>query len=383
MAREGVDQRLEWLDGQRRKDTEALDRLEQRLAALEGQDAKFQRQTQDLASEVARLAALAARINQFDDALTKHRQEVSRQLHSAEEARSGKEKTLEQARKRDQGELVQAIQELKQELVQLDEIREESKARREEEKRISRAVDGLAKRADELKTRDDDRVRWMASSDEGRKQDLKRVSDLQVEASDLRTRYDSFRGTLDTVEDRLRRIEVRLGEMTAGESERHEAMTLWMEQQQLRTVEFERQTKDWGRHFEAFEKMAGELERRMLAYEETHRALRQQRDDLGNLTERLERRIIEVSEMQRLGEDRLKQEWAAFQADDQKRWNTDKLSRDELWRDHNRLHEKLVKDLQAIDESLHAALETLGELGAVTEQRVVDLLALVRGWASE
>jgi DNA repair exonuclease SbcCD ATPase subunit len=383
MAREGVDQRLEWLDGQRRKDTEALDRLEQRLAALEEQDAKSVRQTQDLASEVSRLAALAARINQFDDALTKHRQEVSRQLHSAEEARSAKEKTLEQARKRDQGELAQAIQELKKELVQLDEIREDSKARREEEKRISRAVDALAKRADELKTRDDDRVRWMASSDEGRKQDLKRVSDLQVEATDLRTRYDSFRGIVDTVEDRLRRIEVRLGEMTAGESERHEAMTLWMEQQHLRTVEFERQTKDWGRHFETFEKMAGELERRMLAYEETHRALRQQRDDLSNLTERLERRIIEVSEMQRLGEDRIKQEWASFQADDQKRWNTDKLSRDELWRDHNRLHEKVAKDLQALDESLRGALETLGELGAVTEQRVVDLLALVRGWASE
>lgn len=383
MEREGVDQRLEWLDGQRRKDTAALDRLEQRLAGLEEQDGKSVRQMQELASEVARLAALATRINQFDDALTKHRQEVSRQLHSAEEARSGKEKTLEQARKRDQGEVALGIQELKKELVQLDEIREEFKARREEEKRISRAVDALAKKSEELETRDEDRARWIVSSEDGRRQDLKRVTDLQVEATDVRTRYDAVRGTLDTVEDRLRRIEVRLGEMGAGDSERHEAMALWMEQQHLRTVDFERQTKDWGRHFEAFEKMADELERRMLAYEETHRGLRQQRDDLSSLTERLERRITEVGEMQRLMEDRLKQEWGAFQADDQKRWNTDKLSRDELWRDHNRLHEKLVKDLQSLDESFHAAFDTLGELGAATQQRIVELLALVRGWASE
>lgn len=383
MERLGVDQRLEWLDEQRRKDTAALDRLEQRLAALEDQAAKGARQGQELASEVARLAALATRINQFDDALTKHRQEVSRQLQAAEEVRTGKEKAHEQARKRDQGELAESIQELKAELGLLDEIREDFKARREEEKRISRAVDSLGKKADELGSRDEDRARWILSAEEGRRQDLKRVTDLQVEVTDLRTRFDAARGTLDTVEDRLRRIEVRLGEMAAGESERHEAMGLWMEQQSLRAVDFERTTKDWGRRFEAFEKMASDLEGRMLAYEETYRAIRQQRDELGGLLERLERRITEVGEMHRLTEDRLKQEWTTFQGDDQKRWNTFKLGQDETWRDHTRLHEKLAKDLKTLEESLQAAIQTLGELTGATQQRLLELVALVRGWIPE
>jgi predicted RNase H-like nuclease (RuvC/YqgF family) len=383
VERVGVDQRLEWLDEQRRKDAAALERLERRLGGLEDQAAKGARQAQELASEVARLAALAARISQFDDALTKHRQEVSRQLHSAEETRTTKEKALEQARRRDQSELGASIQELKAELKILDEIREDFKARREEEKRISRAVDGLAKKAEKLESRDEDRGRWILSSEEGRKQDLKRVTDLQVEVTDVRSRLDAARGTLDTVEDRLRRAEVRLSEMTAGESERHEAMALWMEQQHLRVVDFERTTKEWGRRFESFEKMAGELERRMLAYDETYRALRQQREELNALMERLERRITEVGEMQRLMEDRIKQEWATFQGDDQKRWNTYKLSQDELWRDHSRLHERLTKDLQAFDETLHNAVATLGELTGATQKRLLDLLALVRGWSPE
>jgi len=378
VERVGVDQRLEWLDEQRRKDTAALDRLEQRLIGLEEQAAKGARQAQEIASEVARLAALATRINQFDDALTKHRQEVSRQLHSAEETRSGKEKSQEQARKRDQGEVTSSIQELKSELSLLDEIREDFKARREEEKRISRAVDTLAKKAEKLETRDEDRARWILSSEDGRKQDLKRVTDLQVEVTDLRSRLDAARGTLDTVEDRMRRAEVRIAEMTAGESERHEAMALWMDQQHLRVVDFERTTKDWGRHFEAFEKMAAELERRMLTYEETYRALRQQREELNGLMERLERRITEVGEMQRLSEDRFKHEWSTFQADDQRRWNTYKLSRDQVWREHDRHHEKLGKDL----ESLDAALGTLRELGGATQERLLALIALFREWTS-
>lgn len=383
MKADGVEQRLEWLDDQRRKDTAALDRLEQRLAALEDQASKGFRQSQEMASEIARLAALAARIHQFDDALTKHRQEVSRQLQSSEEVRSSKEKSLEQARKRDEGELSQAIEELKTELSVLDEIRDAFDARREEEKRISRLIDGLTKRVDDLQARSEDQLRRLSSSEESRKQDLKRVADLQAESTELRTRFDSSRGAFDTVEDRLRRIEVRISEITAGESERHEAMGLWMDQQQLRVVDFERSAKEWARRFDAFEKMASELEQRMLVYEETYRAIRQQREELGELMERLERRITEVGEMQRLTEDRLRQEWAAFQADDQKRWNTDKLGRDEVWRDHHRLHERMGKDLQAVDESLRAALETLGELSGVSQQRVLELLALVREWAAE
>lgn len=383
MKADGVDQRLEWLDGQRRKDTAAIDRLEQRLAALEEQASKGARQSQELASEVARLASLAGRIHQFDDALTKHRQEVSRQLQTSEETRSAKEKGLEQARRRDEGELSHAIEELKQEISVLDEFRGVFDARREEEKRISRLIDGLAKRVDDVAARSEDQGRRIASSEESHKQDLKRVTDLQVEATELRGRIDATRGTLDTVEDRLRRIEIRIGEMTAGESERHEAMALWMDQQQLRVVDFERSAKDWGRRFDAFEKMAADLEERTKVYEETYRAIRQQRGELDELMQRLERRITEVGEVQRLAEDRLKQEWTAFQADDQKRWNTDKLARDELWREHHRLHEKLVKDLQTVDEGLRASLETLGELGSASQQRVLDLLALVREWAAK
>lgn len=383
MKPEQADKRLEWLDDQRRKDAEKMQRLDQRLAGLEETLAKQGRQLQDLAGESARLSALAARISQFDDALAKHRQEVSRLLESAEGARSDKEKMLEQARKRDQADLSKSVAEIRAELNLLDEVRQAFDVRREEEIRLSRTMDGVSKSVDDLRAKDEDRGRWMSSFEEARKQDARRVAELQAEATELRSRLDTTRGTIDTVEDRLRRLEVRLSEISAGEAERREAQSLWVEQQNLRQVDFERTSKEWGKRFEAFEKMARDLEERMVAYEETYRALRQQREDLDDVMQRLERRITEVSEIQRLAEDRFRQEWSAFQADDQKRWNTYKLARDELWREHNRLHDRMATELEGLNAGMDSALRSLADLTSNTQQRMATFLALLREWTSE
>ncbi len=383
MKPEQAEHRLDWLDEQRRKDAERIQRLEQRLAMLEESTAKSASQVKELAAENARLSALAARISQFDEALSRHRQEVARLLDEAENTRSSKEKLLEQARKRDQADVARSIAQLQDDLHGLAELRHVLEARREEEVRLTRTLDGLAKGLDDLRARQDDQTRWMTSFEEARKQEGKRIAELQGDLTDLRLRLEATRGAVDTVEDRVRRLEVRTAEISAGEAERREALTVWMEQQNLRQVEFEREAKEQSRRFEAFEKMALELEQRMIAYDETYRGLRQQREELDALLERLERRIGEISEMQRLAEDRARQEWAAFLADEQKRWNTERLTRDEQWREHTRLHERLAADIESLNTGMETALRSLAELSGSTQQRLSVLLALLRDWAAE
>jgi hypothetical protein len=148
---------------------------------------------------------------------------------------------------------------------------------------------------------------------------------------------------LDALKDGSRSLDVRVSELISAESERSEGQARWIERQELSNVEFENVWKKWGRRFEAIEQQADAFDDRLAAYEEMHRALKQMRTELGELMERLERRITEVSEMQRLSDNRMKHEWSSFQAEDLKRWNTYKLTGDELWREHNRLHETEYK----------------------------------------
>ncbi len=382
MESEQVDKKLAWLDEQQRKAADVAGGLENRLAAIEGGLAKQARQSQELTSDVARLAALAARISQFDEVVNRHRQEVARLLEAAEENRSEKERQLDAMRRGDQEELSKMLAKIKVQIGELEETSRMLEGRREEELRIVRTVDTLAKQLEVVIGTEEDRERLLASWEDGRRQDAKRLNDYETQLTELRVRIETLRGSLDAVEDRTRRSETRLADTSAGEAERKQAQELWLEQQGLRLVGFEREWREWEQRFEAFEKQAADLDERVVAYEETYRGLKQLRLELEQMMEHVERRLTEITEIQRLGEERLKEGWAAFQADDQKRWNSFKLATDEQWREHRRQHEKIASTLEGIDARLDAVDHHTQDLLESSEQRIIDLLATVRDWAS-
>jgi chromosome segregation ATPase len=371
------------MDEQRRKDAETINRLQESLTVAQDKINTQESQIQELSSEVARLAALASRINQFDETLTKHRQEVSRQLEGFEDRRMERERSYEEMRRADQQTLSNQMEEAKEAISQLEEVRTLIQDRKEEELRLAHELDDLTDNLEKLKKLNEDRSRTMISIQEGRKQDSKRIGDVQAELTELRKKSDTLRGSLDSVEDRTRRLEVKTSEISAAENERREAQNLWMEQQGLKIVGFEKGWKDWEKRFDSFEARAQELDERMQAYEETYRALKQMRQDVDDLLERLERRINEVGEMQRLAEDRLKQEWATFQADDQKRWNTYKLTSDEQWREHDRLHDKMGTQLKVLDENSSEAIRIAVEMRENDKARLAELMAMIRDWSAD
>lgn len=101
------------------------------------------------------------------------------------------------------------------------------------------------------------------------------------------------------------------------------------------------------------------------------------------MLDRLERRITEIGEVQRIAEDRIKSDWLVFQADDMKRWNTYQLTYDEQWREHERLHEKLKHDFGEMSQDLVEGLADLDKLSEKSRRQVMDLASIVREWAAE
>ena len=119
---EQLENRLVWLDENRRKDAEAIVRVRERVDALEETRAKSASQLKEVMSEITRLAALAGRINQFDEALAKHRVEVSRHIEQSEKRRSEKEARQEDIRKRDQAATAKELASLRTGLSRVDEL---------------------------------------------------------------------------------------------------------------------------------------------------------------------------------------------------------------------------------------------------------------------
>ena len=375
-----VEKRIDWIDEQRLKDAELLNRLNDQVTSQQKTIEQCERIIKEQVSEITRLSAISAKISEFNETIAQHRKEVSRQLKDAEELRTKKEKSLEEIRKSDLKEISKSIDELQRQISAMDKIQESLEARKEEEIRITRKVDSLSKQLEDFSNREQDRIRSMSSMEETIKIETKRVTDLQSDATELRKWVDTLRGLMDTSQDRTRKAETILAELASSANERREAQILWMEQQALRLADFEREWGNWAERFEKFEDLAAELDERMKAYEETYRNLKVLQKDLDDVIQRLERRITEVSELQRLAEDRFRQEWSTFQADDQKRWNSYKLTTDERWKEHDRLHSKLETEGRISEGRVSEIADSYLEFRQDFQERMTTMASLIREW---
>jgi len=180
--------------------------------------------------------------------------------------------------------------------------------------------------------------------------------------------------------DTLRKVETRLADFQATESERRQAQVAFIEKQNMLNVDRERTWKEWQTRFEQIDAVSTNLDTQLQALDATHRAIKRAQEGFEEITQRFERRINEITEMQRLSEDRFRQEWVGFRADDQKRWTNYTLSQDELQREAGRQSEKLTERLSLIEESTQEVKDALVQSSEQTLKRMQGLMALAREW---
>jgi len=380
---EQTDKRLTWLDEQRRRDNEEIGRVGERLEGLEQELRRLADQIQILAGDQSRTAAQATKASQLDETMGQHRLEINGLIEAAEQRRIARERQLEELRKAAERQTAETIDGIRLELKANKDLRDSLDARRKEELRISRALDNLTKRIESLGRDFEERNRQTASLQEGRRQDAQRITELESRAAEQHKKSESLIGHQQVSEDQSRRLQTKLAELETSEGELRQSQTLWTEQQAVRQAEFERNWKAHEKRFDTFAEHAEGLEERIAAFGETHRELKRLEADLTDVIARLERRIEEVGEIQRLGEARFKEEWAGQQADDHKRWSAFKLEAEEARRDHERLHQKLSDDLRSAQEDISEALAGLEQLSRSGQQRLDETLGMLREWAAD
>ncbi len=374
---------VDWLDSERRKDKQEITALQERLAALATDNGTLARRVQQLESQLTTATTQLQRTVKVDEILDGYRKEMARQVDELEKRRVEAAREDERLRKVEREGLNKSLGEVRKGLETLPRFERELEARKEEEARLARLAAELQKRVGEFNKHVDDRNRAVTLVEEGRRQDAKRIADLQAELSEMRRRVDENRGKLEIVEDVARRAEARIIEVVQAEVERRQAQTQWMESQSIRHTEQERTWVELRAKVEAAVETMDEYARRVNQYAEANREIVRASADLRQASELLERRVNEVSEIQRLSEDRMRQDWAAFMADDQKRWTTHMLLRDEQWREHDRASAKQSERVDTLEEQMGEAVDTMHHLRELDANRLQTLLNVLREMAAE
>jgi DNA repair exonuclease SbcCD ATPase subunit len=271
---------------------------------------------------------------------------------------------------------------IRKELESIPELKRSMKSRVEEESRLSRMIDEVRARLDVLRRSDEEYTRTYRLLDDGRRQDAKRMTDLQGEVSALRKRVDEDRGRIELLSNTARKIETRVNEFSTVETERREAIDSFLEKQALYQVERERVWKEWQARFEAIEAQTANVESNLQTLDATHRSVKRSQQTVDDLAQKIERRINEITEIQRLAEERFRQEWVTFKADDQKRWTNYTLTLEEQRNESSRQHEKLAEKMDHMDDTVLEIQDLIQQINEQEEKRLQSLLALAHEWVS-
>lgn len=380
---EQLEKRLEWLEDERRKDKLLVATLQDRLANLEEKTQPIDQRFKELEGEVTRIATSLLRFNQIETAMAQMRQELSRMIQDIEKQRSEKEREMEKIRLADNESVNRSLGEIRKTLEVLPEIRKTLQARAEGENRLGREIEELEQKILLIRRSDDEYKRQIKLLEESQRQDAKRLTDLQGEVTALRKRQEEQRGKIDLNADSVRKIETRISELTAAESERRQSQIAFMEKQNMLAIERERVWKDWQVRFERIEAQSSNLDNQLQSLESTQRAVKRAQEAFEEITNRFERRINEITEMQRLVEDRFRQEWVSFKADDQKRWTNYTLAQEEQQRELLRSVGKLEERLMLLEDLIQEFQDFSHQITEETTSRLQSLLALVRSWNEE
>jgi chromosome segregation ATPase len=377
MELDQIVKRLDWLDEEHRKDKHALSALEERLASLDGNLKSLVQQVKEKSGEISRLTITAARVEQFGDILSKNRLEINRLIEDLEKQREEKQLELNKQYRAEFGSINKSLINLRKLKEAIAGINNALKVRVDEEARLTRAISEIKSKVEATVRASEEVQHAQTMVEESRRQDAKRVTDLQGEISATRKRIEEVRGMSDLFNDSIRRIETRLTELLTSEAERRQSQTAFIEQQFRLQVERDRTWKEWEGRFDTLAKQTESIETQLQELDAAQRAIKRAKEAYEEMTQKFERRINEITEIQRLSEDRYRQEWVTFKSDDQKRWSSYSLAQEEQQRDTRTGIEKLVERATALEDLTQTQQDVLQQTKDAYEQYFHGILAQI------
>lgn len=374
--------RFEWLDGERRKDRQTITDLVEQVNALQETVNSQKRELTNARKDLKNTSAGILKINEYEEVIAKQRVDFLKSAADFEKRLSVFEQTTDGQCRDDRDIFNKRVLELQNEIKPLHEIKKEVQSKGEDNFRLNQKIDDVARQLADLRIKDEELQRFQKITDSSSRQESKRISDLQVEMTTMRKQMDEERIATDAQKAFVQKLEGQINDLTNREKIRIQEQVAFIENQSRLVVERENQWKGWQEKIDQLNSMGDNLQRQLLNLDAVNREVKTAQGDFNTINERLERRINEITEMSRLSEERFRQEWIAFKADDQKRWTNYSLTQDESHRESDREVIKIVERILALEDSTQRLADSVQVINEETEKRIKSLLAMANEFLS-
>lgn len=376
MENEEIVKRIEWLDGERRKDRQTIIELQAQVSKLQEVIALQKRELSNINKDNKKSFSSVVRLDEYEETNAKLKAELAKSQRLIEKRLDTMEQTTAAQRSDDRDTYNKRMFELQGEIKALNELKKSLQSKGEDDFRLNQKLEDLARQLADLRSSGDEQNRLAKILDDNYRVESKRLSDLQVELNTLRKRIDEDRNLSDAQKEYLKKLEGQIHDLVNREKTRNQEQIEFIEKQSLLSVDRENLWKDWQEEIQQMKALSENFHGQVRELETLNREIKQGQSDFEVINQRLERRINEITEMNRLTEERFRQEWIAFKADDQKRWTNYSLSQEETNREGNREINKIDERITSLEDAVQNLLDTVQVIHEETEKRIKGLLML-------
>ncbi len=374
---EQLERRVEWLDNERRNDKTNLASMQNRLTVLETENANLRKQIKEIEMLVSQQGTQISSFDRYDGQISRLNNEIAKQVRESSERANF---NLDEASKRQRLEIDSvktSLAKIHENLEQLSALREELKLLKVEDTRLARLIEEQKAKIVEVSRFDEDYRRSLQMIDEGRRQEAKRLTEAQGEITSMRKRVDETRNRIEGLADNFRSFDTRITELLSFERDRKEAQSAFIDTVNSSLVEKERSFKNWEGRFQELDKINLTLNSQIEALEEARLSVSKSIAQADKMTQQFERRINEISEVQRLNDERFRQEWAGFKSDDIKRWANYMLTYEEQNRESAQEIGELTRQIEEIKD---ISVRNQDAIDALNRETVRHVQAVLRAY---
>lgn len=360
---------IEWLDEERRRDKATIATLEERLAQQQDTIVLLTKRLNSMESDQTVIRTQVAPVGREADLIDQMRKEMQQLVEAAEAKRLIAEREVDRRLDLTRESVLRPVRDLTEKLDKLERQASGLPSQQIERERLGDMVATLQQRVDDLFKKTEEPDRRLAFLEEQRRQDNRRLSEAQSELPEIQKQVDSIRPKLTLLEDLTLRIERRVQDVQNSERDRRDQIQQFIDQQTLLIQQRDQQIEELTKHFGEQDSAMQRNMERFETWSEAYRNMKKIIDDFDRIGDRLERRINEVAEMQRLSEERFRQEWNDWTSDDQKRWKQFTISNDEVWRSHDKEFDRFVQKMAELEDKFPPLLDSLERLWSLERQR--------------
>ncbi|HRE48770.1 MAG TPA: hypothetical protein PLD47_13675 [Aggregatilineales bacterium] len=339
---------IEWLDEERRRDKAKIAKMEEQLTAQQDVIELMSRRVNTLETENVSLRSNVLPAGRDTEMMDQFRDELRQALEAADAKRITAEREAERRAEIARESLLRPVRDLMERIDKIERLQDDLAVARVERDRMVDALGGLQQGIDDLNKRLEEPDRRIAFLEEQRRNDTRRATEVQDTLNEYRKQIDALRPKFDLIEALALKNERLILDLQGGDRERAERVQTFLDQQALAAQQRDARVEEIRQGFAQYEE---DMRRRMERFEmwaEAYRQMKKIIEDFERIADRLDKRINETAEMQRLAEKNFREDWDTWQTDETNRWKRFTDSYTDQWRIHDRSFEELrgrVNDL--------------------------------------